>query len=683
MALESKDIRTVALVGHSGSGKTMLAEAMLLAGGVINELGSIERGTTVSDSSPEEKEAGRSVNLGTLYAPWKDRHVNILDAPGYADFAGMALSALSAADLALISVNANAGLEVTTRKMWDAAGEAGCPRGFVITRLDGDNAKFDEVLETIRSAFGASCAPVTVPKGVGKAFEGVVDLVNPGEDLSGEADEMRQSLMESAISSDEELMEKYLSDEEIPTEALAKAMREAVVSGDLVPVFSVVAPKGAGVEALLDFIADYGPTPSEARPSLAPPEAAEGEDGAEDKEAEEFIPADGGPFVARIFKVLSDDYVGKVSVFRVYQGSLKAGATVHVPGGVSAKVSKLYRFQGKDQTEVGEAVAGDVVATAKIEELGFGMTLLDSPDGTGLARPRIPKPMVERAVEPKSRGDEGKISSALRRLADEDPTFEWRQDPQTHETVVAGLGDRQLKIMFDRMKRRFQLEITTRPPKIAYRQTITGTAEVKYRHKKQTGGAGQFAEISIRVSPNERGAGYEFIDDIFGGAIDQQFRPSVDKGIQAKMREGITVGFPLVDVKVSLFDGKTHPVDSKDIAFQIAGREAIKEAVGKAKPVLLEPVVNMEIVVPSRFMGDITGDISGRRGRIQGMDSLGDMQVVKAQVPASEVQTYGSELQSLTGGEGYFTMEFSHYDVVPSNVAQQIMAQNAKEKDKD
>ncbi|MHC5058040.1 MAG: elongation factor G [Planctomycetota bacterium] len=681
MALESKDIRTVALVGHSGSGKTMLAEAMLLAGGVINELGSVEKGTTVSDSSPEEKEAGRSVNLGTLYTPWKGRHVNVLDAPGYADFAGMALSALSAADLALVTVNANAGLEVTTRKMWDAAGEAGCPRGFIITRLDGDNAKFDEVLESLKSTFGASCAPVTIPKGVGKAFEGVESLVNPDGELSGDADAMRQSLMESAISSDEELMEKYLSDEEIPTESLAKAMREAVVSGDLVPVLSVVAPKGAGVDALLDFVADYAPTPSEARPDLA---AAEGDEEEGEAEREEKLtPADGGPFVARIFKVLSDDYVGKVSVFRVYQGSLKAGATVHVPDVTSAKVAKLYRFQGKDQTEVATAVAGDVVATAKIEELAFGMTLLDAPSGPALAPPRIPKPMIERAVEPKSRGDEGKISSALRRLADEDPTFEWRQDPQTHETVVAGLGDRQLKIMFDRMKRRFQLEITTRPPKIAYRETITGSAEVKYRHKKQTGGAGQFAEVSIKASPNERGAGYEFVDDIFGGAIDQQFRPSVDKGIRATMAEGILAGFPVVDVKVSLFDGKTHPVDSKDIAFQIAGREAIKEAVGKAKPVLLEPIVTMEIVVPSRFMGDITGDISGRRGRIQGMDSLGDMQVVKAQVPAAEVQTYGSELQSLTGGEGYFTMEFSHYDVVPSNVAQQVIAQYAKDKDKD
>ncbi|MHC4249428.1 MAG: GTP-binding protein, partial [Planctomycetota bacterium] len=471
MALESKDIRTVALVGHSGSGKTMLAEALLLGGGVINELGSVEKGTTVSDSSPEEKDAGRSVNLGTLYTPWKDRHVNVLDAPGYADFAGMALSALSAADLALVTVNANAGLEVTTRKMWDAAGEAGCPRGFIITRLDGDNAKFDEVLESLKSAFGASCAPVTIPKGVGKAFEGVVSLVNPGGELSGDADAMRQSLMESAISSDEELMEKYLSDEEIPTESLAKAMREAVVSGDLVPVFSVVAPKGAGVDALLDFVADYGPTPSEARPELAGEDKSEDksddESGDEDKDESEVLerltPADGGPFVARIFKVLSDDYVGKVSVFRVYQGSLKAGATVHVPDVTSAKVAKLYRFQGKDQTEVATAVAGDIVATAKIEELAFGMTLLDAPSGPALAAPRIPKPMIERAVEPKSRGDEGKISSALRRLADEDPTFEWRQDPQTHETVVAGLGDRQLKIMFDRMKRRFQLEITTRP----------------------------------------------------------------------------------------------------------------------------------------------------------------------------------------------------------------------------
>ncbi|MHC4503641.1 MAG: elongation factor G, partial [Planctomycetota bacterium] len=634
MALEAKDIRNVALVGHTGSGKTILAEAMLVAGGGIKDLGSVEKGTTVSDFTPEEKEMGRSVNLGTLHTQWKGGHVNILDAPGYADFAGMALSALSAADFALITVNASAGIEVTTRKMWDAAGAARCPRAFVVTRLDGENVRFDELLGALKAAFGAAVAPVSIPEGSGSALSGVVDLTDPKAELSGEADSMRQTMMESAISADDELLEKYLEGEEIPTEALQRVMREAIVSGALVPVISVASAKALGVDLLLDFILNYGPTPLDSRPALEKTAKGEGGDETQDETDDEtddeelFAPAAGGPLVARVFKVMSDDYVGKVSFFRVYQGSLSAGSTASFSGGGSAKIAKIYRFQGKDQEEVPSCGAGEIAATAKIEELAFGMTLLDDAKGAALARPRIPNPpMVERAVEPKTRGDEGKISNALRRLADEDPTFGWRQDGETNETVVSGMGDMHLKVMFDRMKRRFQLETTARPPKIAYHETITGTADVRYRHKKQTGGAGQFAEVSIKVTPNERGAGYEFIDDIFGGSIDQPFRPSVDKGIRAKMADGIFAGFPVVDLKVSLYDGKTHPVDSKDIAFQIAGREAIKEAMMKAKPVLLEPVVNMEIAVPSRFMGDITGDISGRRGRIQGMDSLGDMQM--------------------------------------------------------
>jgi len=675
MALAPKDIRNVAIVGHTGSGKTILADAMLCAGGAIKEIGSIEKGTTVSDSAPEEKEGQRSVVASTMHLPWQDGQINLVDAPGYADFGGQAYSALAGVELALISVNATNGVEVATRKMWEIAEKAGVARMFVITRLDGDNAKFNENVEQLKSLFGNAVAPVTLPKEVGRGFDGVVDLMNPGGELEGDAAGARETLMESAISADDDLLEKYLGGEDIPQESLEGVMKKAILTGALVPVLSVASLAGdakkSGVEALLNFVRAYAPGPLDARPQIA------GED------AGKLEPKEDAPLVARVFKVMSDDYVGKVCFFRVYQGTIKAGSTVTLPDGSTAKAAKLYRFQGKEQKEVTSGVTGDIVATAKIEALGFGMTVNDGEDGTQLLKPVMPMPMIERAVEPKTRGDEGKISGALRKLADEDPTFRWRQDAQTHETVVSGMGDSHLKIMFDRMKRRFQLEITTRPPKIAYRETITGKADIRYRHKKQSGGAGQFAECAIKIEPLPRGEGYEFVDDIFGGAIDLQFRPSVDKGIQAKMTQGIIAGFPVVDIKVSLYDGKTHPVDSKDIAFQIAGKQAITEAVMKANPVLLEPVVNMEIVVPARFMGDITGNISSRRGKIQGMETLGDMQVVKAQVPAAEVQTYSSELQSLTGGEGYFTMELSHYDVVPSNVAQQVIAQYAKDKQDD
>ncbi len=683
MALEPADIRTIALVGHTGSGKTMLAEAILQAGGAIRDLGSVEAGTTVADFAPEEREARASINTSVMHAEWKKRHIQVLDTPGYMDFAGQAISALYAADLAAITVNAASGIEVTTRKMWERALEMGLPRIVVITRLDSDNAKFDEVLEGLRSAFGAALAAVSIPKGTGRQIEGVIDLLNTEGELPPEADRMRQSLLESAISADDDLLEKYLEGEEIAPEAMEKVVRAGVVSGDLVPVFSVAAEKGFGVDCLLDFVTTYGPTPLDARPELAAAESAEGKEGGDEggEEADRLTPRPDGPFVARVFKVMSDDYVGKVSFMRVYQGTIKTGATIHVSGGESAKLAKLFRYQGKDQKEVASATAGEVVATSKIDELSFGRTCWDKPDGVALASPSLPTPMVEKAVDPKKRGDEGKISEALRKLADEDPTFRWRQDPQTKETVVAGMGERHLKIMFDRMKRRFQLEVNTRTPKIAYRETITATVTVRYRHKKQTGGAGQFAECEVRVEPNERGAGYEFLDEIFGGSIDLPFRPSVDKGVRQQMAEGVIAGFPVVDVKVALIDGKTHPVDSKDIAFQIAGRNVMKEAVMKAKPVLLEPIVNMEIAVPSRFMGDITGDISGRRGRIQGMETLGDIQVVKAQVPAVEVQTYSTELQSLTGGEAFYTMEFSHYGVVPPNVAQQVIAQRKRDKE--
>lgn len=662
---EPHEVRNVALVGHTGTGKTMLAEAMLLAGGSIRQLGKIEDGTTVSDFLPEEKESGRSVNLGALHTRWKGKKINVLDAPGYADFAGQAVMGLAVVESALIVVSASRSVEVTTRKMWERTVEEGVVPVFVITGLDSEEAKFDEVVEALRSAFGRPCAPVTVPRGAGRAFQGVANLLS-APDLSEEEAARRQSLVESAVSSSDELLEKYLEGEEIGQPTIEAALKDAVIKGEFVPVLCVCAPSGAGVEDLLEFIVRFLPGPLEARPALAP---------AEDGSERRLEPSPGGPLTARVFKVMSDDYVGKVSFFRVYSGALRAASGVYVEGaGGPHKAPKLYRFQGKEQEEIQACLAGDIAATAKVEALGLGLTFWDEARGVPLAPVRLPKPMVERAVSPKSRGDEGKISDALRRLSDEDPSFTRRQDPQTKETVIAGMGERHIKIMLDRMKRRFNLEVTTRPPKIAYRETIASTADIRYRHKKQTGGAGQFAECAIRVEPAPRGEGYEFVDKIVGGSIDQPFRPSVNKGIQARMAEGIIAGYPVTDLVVQLYDGKTHPVDSKDIAFQIAGRMAIREAVLKANPVLLEPIVNMEIVVPARFTGDITGDISARRGRILGMEALGDMQVVKAKVPAAEVQTYSSQLQSLTAGEGYFTMESSHYDIVPQHITQEIIA---------
>ncbi len=662
------DIRNVALIGHSGSGKTILAEAMLLKAGVVTRLGSIEAGMTVSDYEPEEKEGAKSINCTPLHLSWKDREINLLDTAGYTDFIGSALAALSVAETALMVVNGMTGIEVMTRKHWELS--APCrARMVAITRLDAENARFEDVLERSRELFGAACLPVTLPRGSGTSLSGVENLLGPAEDLSEEGRAARGQVIEAIVAADDALLERYLNDEEISPEELAAAVTGALESGSLIPVFAVSAQKDIGVAELLDFLAAYAPSPLAARPKIVVGE-----------EQREFVPSADGKFAARVFKVTADEYVGKVSFFRVYSGTLKAGGSAILGStGKSETIPKLYRFRGKEQQEIGMASAGDIIATAKVESLAVGETLTAGPAEGLFEKVAYPVPMVSLAVSPKKQGDEVKLSEALRRLADEDTCFRAVADARTREMVISGMGERHLRAALARMARRFGVEVASRLPKIPYLETITGKAEeVEYTHKKQTGGAGQYARVFISIEPNERGAGYEFIDEIFGGAIDLSFRPSVDKGVRSRMAEGILAGYPVVDIKVSLVDGKTHPVDSKDIAFQIAGREAIKKAFLMARPVLLEPIVEMEIVVPARFMGDITGDIAGRRGRVTGVESLGDMQLVRVEAPQAEVQSYSTQLQSVCAGEGYFSMSLKRYEAVPANVLQGIIARAQK-----
>jgi elongation factor G len=651
----------------------MLAEALLLKGGLLNRLGKVSDGTTVSDFDLDEKEAQKSFYSAVLHTQWKGRDLNILDTPGSADFTAQSYGALSVVELALITVNAAAGIEMGTRKAWELAKQQGRPCMFVVTRMDAEQADFEGVVLALQETFGLSCTPLVVPVGSGSAFSGVVNLLHPGsipDDLRATVEERRSELMESVISGDDVLLERYLEGETIADEELERVFTQVLVDESMIPILCCVSEQDKGITELLDILSAFAPSPAYAKKQVL------GEDGPED-----YVVDLEGPLAAEVFKIMSDEFVGKISFIRIYQGTLRSNDSVSVSAqGRAVKLGKLFRPQGKDQQEMAEAGPGAIVVTSKVEELQVGDTLLAVKGQKPFVTPKYPIPMVSRAVTPKSRGDEAKISEGLRRLAEADPTFQIEMNPQTKELVISGIGEQHISLMLNRLHRR-GVDVTTKLPRIAYRETIAGKADVRYRHKKQTGGAGQFAECAIRIEPNTRGAGYAFVDKIFGGVISQPFRQSVDRGIQDKMAEGILAGYPVVDLRVELYDGKEHPVDSKDIAFQIAGREAIKEAVLKATPVLLEPIVKMEVIVPSKYMGDVTGDISSRRGRVVGMDSMGDLQVVRAEVPYAEVQQYSSFLQSVTGGEGSYAIEFLRDEVVPAHMAESVIAEIRAEKE--
>jgi elongation factor G len=670
------DIRNIALVGHGDSGKTTLAEAMLFAAKAITRLGSVDDGTSCSDWDAQEHERQSSIYTSCLHLDWKSKTINILDTPGYPDFVGQALASLRAVETAVVVISATAGIGVNTRKMWEAAGNEGLARMIVVTRMDGDNVDFEALLASIRQTFGKQCIPMSLPVGEGPDFKGVIGVVSPPAeipaDVVGDASAAHDELMETGLEVDDSLLEKYLDGQSIGEEELRSVLRRAILQGHVVPVLVTNGRKGDGVAQLLDALASFAPSPLEgARRRL---KAAEGEG-----EGEEIIPDENGPFIAQVFKIMSDPFIGKLSYFRVLSGRIASEGTLVVSRtGASAKVAQLFRVQGREQQNVPEAVAGDIVAVPKIEDVAVSDTLLAAKGDSQVVPIRFPAPMVALAVEPKSRGDEQKISGGLARLAEEDPTLTVSRDTQTKELVINGMSKLHLDAAVQRLKAR-GVEVTTKRPKIPYRETVTRrVSEVEYTHKKQTGGAGQYAKVVISLYPRERGAGYEFVDKIFGGVIDQPFRVSVDKGIQNKMAEGVVAGYPVVDFGVELVDGKTHPVDSKDIAFQIAGREAFKKAVMQAAAVLLEPIVNMEVTVPARNMGDITGDVNSRRGRILGLESQGNFQTIRAQVPLAEITNYDAELRSITGGEGSYSIEFSHYDTVPPNVAQKVIDASKK-----
>jgi len=671
--IATENIRNIALVGHNGTGKTTLTEGLLQDGGAIRKKGTIAEKNTVSDFDPDEKERGHSIETGICHFDFQGKHINLLDCPGLPDFAAGAEVGMAACETAIIAVSAVNGVEVMTRKLWNMATALEKPKVFVITKMDHGRAKYDVVLEQLREVFGKAVAPLFLPIGAGTDFKGVINLLddihNCPPELEARANELHARLVETAVSADDKVMERYLADEKIPHEEIARCFTKGILSGTVVPVMCVSAEKDIGLKEMMQAIVEEAPSPLD-EPLHLHRKAAGKPGGVEEKIIQ---PSVDGPLYAQIFKSKRDAFIGKIAYLRVYSGSLPAGGIAKSTSALKPdKFAHFMRVQGKELQEQEGVVCGDIVAVAKNDNLNFGDTLTTDESGWHIPLIPLPVPMQALAIESKNRHDEAKVAQRLRQLAEGDPTFLVEVDPQTHELVIHGMGQTHLELMLHRLRAQ-HIDVITRPPKIPYRSTIGGTAEIAYTHKKQSGGAGQYGRVQIKIEPN-LGNGFEFVDEIVGGVIPRHYIPSCEKGVLNKMAEGVWPGIPIVDVRVRLNDGKHHDVDSKDIAFQIASREAFKEAFEKARPQLIEPIVNLEVVVPGKFMGDITGHLSSHRGRIQGMDQLGDMQVVRAQVPAAEVQNYSAELKAITAGEGFYTLEFSHYDIVPGNLANPVIA---------
>ncbi|MCJ7728873.1 MAG: elongation factor G [Sedimentisphaerales bacterium] len=674
---DTGNIRNIVLLGHGGSGKTSLAEAMLHICGATNRLGNVDDRTSICDYYDEEKEHQHSIQSSVVHVEHDGKLVNIIDAPGYPDFVGPAIKAVSAAETAVIVISAAAGIETNTRKLFETASGADKPRLIVVNKIDAENADLAALVKSIRETFGQQCRCANLPAANKTS---VIDCV---ENKTGDSPLMDVSaahteLIESVIEADDALMESYLGGEEISTEKIAGVFVKALKRGTIVPILFTNARKEIGIRELLDFIVRYTPSPEQA-------DAVELKDG-ESVTKLEANPAAG--LAGLVFRIGFDQRSSmKYSTIRIFSGTLKSDSNVFRNDEKKAiRPGHILKSQGGENREVDVGVAGDIVTLAKIEEFKIGDLIHDGKVKGRFSMPAVPEPMFSLALELAARGDEQKISMAMEKLCEEDPCLKITRDQQTNELVASGLGDLHLRVMLEKMNNRFKLSVRTKEPKIPYRETITVKAEGHYRHKKQTGGAGQFGEVYLRVEPCARGSEppLEFSWDIFGGSVPGQFEPAVFKGVKDVMQKGAVAGFPMQDIKVSVYDGKSHPVDSKEVAFRAAGKGAFIDALEKAKAVLLEPIVNIEITIPAENMGDITGDLAGKRGRVIGQDMLaGNFVVIKAQVPLAEVMQYNSQLKSVTSGRGSYSMSLSHYEVVPSNVQQQIVAAYAKQKAKD
>ena len=678
---KTDQIRNVVLLSHGGAGKTSLGEIMLFDSGASNRLGRVDDGNTVSDYDPEEVRRKISVQMALLPYEWNGAKVNVLDVPGYVDFVGDMLSGIQAADAAVVLVDAVSGVEVGTELVWNYADRRQLPRLAFINKMDRENADFDRALASLRENFDATFVPLQLPIGKQADFRGVVDLVTmkaylgeKGEkapipdDLSEEAEEARIALVEAAAETDDALIEKYFEGEDLSPQEIIQGLQLSMQEGTMVPVLCGSALKNIGVQPLMQAIVDFAPSPAEAGTVTATNPATE---------AEEVLGPDAaGPLAALVFKTLADPYVGRLSYFRVYSGTLPSDSRVfNITKGEEERIGQLYMMRGREQTPVAQVVAGDIGAVTRLAETRTGDTLADKGHPLVLPATSYPYPLYEVAVSPKTQADSAKMGTTLTRLCEEDLTLRWRQEPSTRQTILAGMGDTHVNIAVQRLEERFNVGVTTAVPKVPYRETVSRSAADQYRHKKQTGGSGQFAEVHMEVRPLPRGEGFDYdTSRVFGGAISQSFFPSIEKGIKSVLERGVLAGYPIEDVRCEVYDGKEHPVDSKDIAFQVAGREAFKKVFLQASPVLLEPIMNMTITVPEEFMGDVLGDLNTRRGRVMGMEQQRGKSLVIAQAPLAEIQRYGTDLRSMTQGRGVYEIEFSHYEVMPSHVADGVIA---------
>ncbi len=678
-------IRNLSLLSHCGAGKTSLSEAILFTLGVTTRLGKVDDGTTTSDYDPDEVKRKISLNLTLLPCEWQDAKINLIDTPGYADFVGEVKAAIRVSEGAVIVVCAASGVEVGTEQVWGYSEEAGLARLIFLNKMDRENADFYQAVEQIQAKFGAKCVPIRLPIGAQSDFQGTVDLLtmkaylgSPAQEaeipssLEAQAISFREKLIEAVAEIDDKLIEKYLGGEELSLEELTDGLRKATRTGQIVPILVGSAVQNIGITPLLDAAYNYLPSPEEQDVAIVDDSGAE---------AEKIKPSQDAPLAALVFKTSADPYVGKLTYFRVYHGAIDSNSQVwNTTRGEIERIGQLFILRGKNQEAVSQLGAGDIGGVAKLIITSTGDTLGSRDKPLRIAPVPFPEPIFSEAVHPRTKTDVDKLGTALTRLTEEDPTLRVSRDNDTNETILSGLGETQLAVAADKMLRKFGVGVEMVTPKVPYKETITVTAKAEYKHKKQTGGHGQYGHVRLELEPLPRGSGREFVDKIVGGTIPKNYIPSVEKGVNEAMIEGGLARYPVVDIRTRLYDGSFHPVDSSDICFKIAGAQALKKGLAQGQHILLEPIMNVRVRVPEEFTGDIIGDLNGKRARVLGMNPEGETNVIEAQAPLAEILRYAIDLKSITQGRGSYTVEFSHYEETPAQTTQKIVAERQAEK---
>jgi elongation factor G len=682
----SADIRNFAIVGHGASGKTMLCEAMLACAGEINRMGSIETKNTVSDYHHDEHERQISIHSSPLHLEWMNKKFNIIDTPGYLDFIGEAISSLAVVDMAVVLLQAVNGVEVGTEQVWSFASKNNIPKVLVVNGLDREHTKFDDILNNAKGHFGKNVFPMQLPVNTGPGFNQIIDvlrseLITYNTDGSGKyiesdlpdewksrVEELHQELIEFVAESDDTLLEKFFEQGNLSEEEMRSGIHDAIQNQSFTPLFCTSASINVGVTRFMEFVSKYGSSPVDRGTVVAKTLKSD---------EEVSVNLDGDEPVVNVFKTISEAHVGDLSFFRVYSGSVNTGMDMlNTTRSKTERFGQMYLLNGKNRMSVNHLNAGDIGAVVKLKDTHTSNTLCSQKFQVIMDPVLLPNSNIHMGIIPKAKGDEEKLAIGLSTLHEEDPTFVYQVDPELHQTVISGQGELHLQVSIQRLQRRFDIEINTFKPRIPFRETIRGKGEAKYRHKKQSGGAGQFAEVWMRIEPKERGGGVEFISSLVGQNVDRVFVPSVEKGVLSACEDGVLANYRVVDLKVDFYDGKQHPVDSKDIAFQIAGKGAFKEAFNSAQPCLLEPIMDVEVRVPEDFMGDVMGDVSSRRGKIMGMDNEGSFQVIKAKIPQSELYHYSTAIRSLTGGRGLHSESFSHYEYLPKELQKRFVTES-------